>query len=339
VLAAGLALGGHTLTVALRGDAAPAAVAAGALTVRPVVAFGHVDVEGGVIPLTPAVPGGRVAELFVNEGESVPAGSVLLRLDDTQARAKVNEARAARDEAQAALDRGRSLPEQHRIKVEQAQAAIEAAEAQRNAGKLGLERKQQLVRINQLSEQDLSIAREDLRSAETLLRIKQDDLRQLRLLDPRTEVRGLEKQVVRAEALLKQAEAGLKEYSLIAPAAGTVLQISVGVGATVGGPVPAVQFCPDGPRVVTAEVEQAFAALVAEGQRATIRDDTHAAGTWTGRVKRVADWYTSPRPVLQPDPNQYSDVRSIKCVIALDPDQPRLRINQRVLVTIEVLVK
>jgi len=339
VLIGGLAWGGHTLSVALRGDSRPVDGANAGPTVLPVVAFGHGDVEGGLVSLTPAVVGGRVAELFVTEGESVPAGSVLLRLDDTQARPKVNEARAALDQATAALDRGRILPEQHRIKVEQAESMVATADAQRTIAKRGLERKEQLARINQLSEQEISIAREELRAAENQHRIRQDDLRQLRLVDPRTEMRVLETQVARAQALLDQAEAALKEYSLIAPTAGTVLQISVRVGSTLGGPLPAIQFCPDGPRVVIAEVEQAFAALVAEGQRVTVNDDTHAGGRWTGRVKRVADWYTNPRPVLQPDPNQYTDVRSITCVIELDPNQPRLRINQRVLVTIEVPVK
>jgi multidrug resistance efflux pump len=339
VVLGGLAWGAVTLSNSLRGDLqATDATAAAALTVRPIVAFGHVDVDGGLIRLTPAVPGGRVADLFVKEGEIVPAGSVLLRLDDTQARRKVDEAKAAVDEAKAALDRGRLLPQQHEIKLQQAQSAVKAAEAQRNAVKLALERKQQLARINQLGEQDIAIAREELTAAGNQLEIRQDDLRQLRLADPRTEVRVLETQVARAEALRAQAQAALKEYTLVAPAAGAVLQLNVGVGDTAGGAMPAIVFCPDGPRVVVADVEQAFAALVAVGQRVTIKDDTHAAGIWTGRVERVADWYTNQRPVM-PDPNQYADVRSLRCVIELDPDQPRLRINQRVLVEIQVPVK
>jgi multidrug resistance efflux pump len=270
--------------------------------------------------------------------ESVPAGAVLLRLDDTQARRKVDEARAAVDEAKAGQDRARSLPEQHRLGLEQAQSGVEAAEAQRNVAKQGLERKQELAKIGQLNPRDLSIAQEELRATEEAVRIKQSELQRLKLQDPRTEVKLITAQVTRAEALLAQAEAALKQYSIVAPAAGAVLQVSVGVGDTVGGPspVPAIQFCPKGPRVVRAEVEQAFAALVAVGLRVTVEDDTHAAGKWTGRVKRVADWYSSQRPVLQPDPNQYSDVRTMQCLIELDPDQSRLRINQRVRVTIEV---
>jgi multidrug resistance efflux pump len=336
VLAVGLAWAGHVFTVSPQ---AVTTTTAAPLTVRPVIAFGYVDLQDGVRSLHPTVPGGRVTEVLVKEGESVPAGAVLLRLDDTQARKKVEEAKAAVDEAKAALHRGQTLPEQHLIKLGQAQSAIEAAEAQRNAAKLGLDRKQELVRIGQLNPQDLAIAREELQAAKKALEIKQDDLRQLRLLDPKTEMRVLETQVSRAEALLAQAEAGLKEYALTAPVAGVVLRISLGAG-DVASPAtaPAVLFSAEGPRIVRAEIEQAFAAFVAVGQQVTIEDDTHAAGRWTGRVQRVADWFTQQRPVLQQDPSQYTDVRTMQCIIELDPDQPRLRINQRVRVTIEVPV-
>jgi multidrug resistance efflux pump len=340
VLAAGLAWGAHLFTGAPQAETTSATSTPSSF--RPVIAFGHVDVEGRIKELPFTVPGGRVTEVLVKEGESVPAGAVLARLDDTLARKKIDEAQAGLAAARAELDRGRSLPEQHRIKLEQAQSAIEAAEAQRNAFKLELQRKRELAGKNLLNAQDIPIAEQQLRGAEEGLRIKQNDLKQLRLMDPKTEVLMLEAQATRAEALLAQAQAAIKEYALVAPTPGTVLQISVGVGHVVtGGPMlePAIRFCPEGPRIIRAYVEQAFAAQVAEGQRVTIDDDTHAAGQWTGRVKRVPEWYSNQRPVIQPDPNQYSDVRAIECVIALDPDQPRLRINQRVRVTIEVPVK
>lgn len=335
VLALGLAWVGNLLTVAPQAETTSAL---GRPTFTPVIAFGHVDNDPKVLNLSPAVPGGRVTEVFVKEGDVVPAGSVLLRLDDTQVQRKVDEARAALDAARAALDNGRSLPEQHRIKLEQAQAAIDAATAQRDGAKLALENRKRLAQSNTIGAEAVPIAQQELQAAEQALRIKQDDLRQLRLVDPKAEIRVLETQVVRAQAVLDQAVAGLKEYSLVAPSAGTVLQLTVGVGDTIAGPPAsaAIVFCPNGTRIVRADVEQAFASHVAAGQRVTVEDDTHAAGRWTGRVKWVADWYTNQRPVLQPDPNQYTDVRTMPCVIELDPNQPRLRINQRVRVTIEV---
>src|SRR5262245_50833088 len=60
--------GGNTAAPPPRGDRRPVAVA-------------YVDVEGGVRPLFPAVPG-RVIEAPVDEGQEVEAGKVLLRIDD-----------------------------------------------------------------------------------------------------------------------------------------------------------------------------------------------------------------------------------------------------------------
>jgi multidrug resistance efflux pump len=338
-LAVGLAGAGELLTEALRGNSQPAAPPTGSTPgVRKVVAFGHVDVEARVRRMYFTVPGGLVSEVLVKEGDSVPAGAVLVKMDDTQARGKVDEARSAVAEAKARQEAGRSLPEQYKSKVEQAEAAIRAAEAQRDGAKAALEHKQLLELSKTIGADAVAIAKNELRAAEEALRIKQGDLTQLRKVDPMTEVRVLDAQVARAEAALAQANAALTQFTLVAPTAGTVLEITVAVGDTVGSasPAPAVQFCPNGPRIVRAGIDQAYASQVAVDQKVTIEDDTNAGGRWTGRVKWVADVFTPQRPVVLPDPNQFSDVRTMPCIIELDPGQPPLKINQRVLASIEI---
>jgi HlyD family secretion protein len=342
VLAIGLAGGAHLLSVALRGDADSATSPMSSRRgVRTVVAFGMVDVEDGICKMYASIPGAVVSQVLVKAGESVPAGVVLLRLDDTMARKKVDEANAALELAKSARDRGRTLPEQHRLGLDQCEAAVKAAEAQRNMARQEMEKTQRLVNINQASQEALAITGEQLRAAEEGLLSKKAELARLKLQDPKAEIEGLEAQVKQALAAREGAEAVLKQYKLVAPKAGTVLQITVGVGDTFGGPspAPAIQFCPNGPRVVRADIEQAFAALVAVGQRVSLEDDTHAAGAWKGRVKWVADFYSPQRPILQAEPGQYSDVRTLPCVIELDPGQPPFKINQRVLATIEIPMK
>src|SRR5947209_13543051 len=58
-----------------------------------VVCFGHVDMEHGVTPLYPVVPG-RVMAVEVRETQDVKAGHVLVRLDSSVARLRVREAEA-----------------------------------------------------------------------------------------------------------------------------------------------------------------------------------------------------------------------------------------------------
>src|SRR5581483_1928893 len=54
------------------------------------VCFGYADLEDGVISLNPSQPG-RVAEVLVQENDEVAAGAPLLRLDDREARLRVEE--------------------------------------------------------------------------------------------------------------------------------------------------------------------------------------------------------------------------------------------------------
>ena len=48
----------------------------------------------------------------------------------------------------------------------------------------------------------------------------------------------------------------------------------------------------------------------------------------------VSDWFARKRSVLQ-EPLQFNDEQTLECWVTLDPNQPTLRINQRVRVYIQ----
>ena len=110
-----------------------------------------------------------------------------------------------------------------------------------------------------------------------------------------------------------------------------MLRVLVSEGDLIGAPVKAaaIQFCPQGPRIIRAEVDQAFAARIAVGQPASIEDDVRSGAAWHGRVVRVSDWYTQRR-LVSDEALQAKDVRTLECIVAVDSDQPPLRIGQRV---------
>jgi hypothetical protein len=112
--------------------------------------------------------------------------------------------------------------------------------------------------------------------------------------------------------------------------------VHVAKGETLGPQprTPAIEFYPtEKPLIVRAEVEQEFAGHVTVGKPARIEDDTRAGKSWKGKVIRVSDWYTHRRSVHL-EPLNYNDVRTLECIVSIDPGQSHLRIGQRVRVFI-----
>lgn len=300
-----------------------------------VVCFGHVDVEHGITSLYPLQPG-RVVEVMARETQLVKAGEVLLRLDDTLARQRLREAEADLDAAQAQLGQARKAPEQQEARLAQQREAVEALARKAAAARHALARKRRLQELQQLNAEEVKVGEELVKEAEAGARAEKAKLGELELLDPGVLVRRAEADVAAKQARVEQAKKGVEETALRAPVDGTILRVLVGPGEVLGPqPVkPALFFCPNGPRLIRAEVEQEFAGRVKAGYPAAIQDDTTVKDSrWRGQVVRVGDWYTHRRSILQ-EPLQFNDVRTLECIVELEPGQPPLRIGQRVRVTI-----
>ncbi len=300
---------------------------------RTVTCFGHVDVEGGVTALYPLQPG-RVTEVLVREDESVKAGAVLFRMEDRLAQLRVQEAQADVDAAQALLEEARKLPEQHQAKRAQQQAAIQAAQNRLSAARHLLTRKQHLAKIGQANAEEAAAAGDAVKELEAAEAAARHKLRELELSDPAVGIARAEADLKAKQARLDQAKHALDECVLRAPVDGKALRIFVNPGDVLSPQPkqPAVQFCPNAPRIIRAEVEQEFASRVAVGLPAQVGDDSSAGGTWRARVSRVSDWYTHRRSIVQ-EPLQFNDVRTLECILELEPGQPPLRMWQRVRVT------
>jgi multidrug resistance efflux pump len=300
-----------------------------------VVCFGHVDVEHRVRNLYPAQLG-RVEEVPVHEDDSVKAGTVLLRIDSRPAQFLLRQAQADLKAAQSRLRDAQKLPQQHELQIAQQKQAIAAAKHRLSAAKHARDHKQQLVNKGGYgSEAEVSAAAELVNELEAALRAAGDKLRELELIDPAADILRAEADVAAKQARVDNAQYAVDECSLRAPCDGKVLRILVGPGDMLGSQPkePAVQFCPQEPRIVRAEVEQEFAGRVALGQAALIQDDSRAGPTWHGKVIRISDWYTHRRSILQ-EPLQFNDVRTLECLVQLDPHPQTPRIGQRVRVSL-----
>jgi multidrug resistance efflux pump len=304
---------------------------------RPEVAvacFGHVDVKYGVTSLYPTQPG-RVAEVMVEENQAVKSGALLLRLEDAAASLRVQEAQADLKAAQIQLVEARKRPRQHQSRLAQMRAAIEAVNNRLAAAQCVHAAKAELNARELIKYTDLAVSSAQVNEVEALLQGEREKLEELKGIDPASDIGRAEEEVKARKARLQQAQEVLKECCLQAPTDGKVLRVLVGRGEMLGA-VPkqaAILFCPNGPRFIRAEVEQEFASRVQIGQQASIRDDSNEPTVWWGRVTALSDWYTQRRSVLQ-EPLQVNDVRTLECLIALDPAQPPMRIGQRVRVLI-----
>ncbi len=298
-----------------------------------IVCLGYVDVEGGVVSLTPAQPG-RVLEVPAKENEFVRNGEVLVRLDDATARFDADQAETTLKLAQTQLGQTEINRKQFPSRLSQQRAAQDAAGRRLAAAKLFLTHQRKLRETNLVSETDVATALERVNEMEALERAEAERLKELELSDPDLAVREAEQKVAAAQIGLHHANYTLEQCTLKALQAGTVLRVAVRVGELAGGDKPAIVFSPDRPLIVRVDIEQEFAGRIAVGRSAKLEDEVDAETNWGGRVTRIAEWYTQRRSILA-RPGQLKDVPTVECVIALDEGRPPFRLGQRVQVRVQ----
>ena len=303
------------------------------------VCIGHVDVEDCIRNLYPMQPG-KVAEVLVHEDQSVKKGDVLFRLEDRPATFLLRQAEADLKAAQARLAEAQKLPDRHKLEIVQQRQAIVAKQSLLAAQRYTHQRLEKLARnVAGAPDEEVKAAAEQIKAQEAAVTVEENKLRELELVDPKDTIAKAEADVAARQAQLDGAQYALDECKVRAPADGKVLRLFIGVGDMLGSQPkqPALQFCPDGPRIVRAEIEQEFANRVSVGQSASVQDDSKLGPAWKGKVVRISDWYTHRRSIIQ-EPLQFNDVRTLECIIQLDPHPQTPRIGQRVRVLLGPLV-
>jgi multidrug resistance efflux pump len=300
-----------------------------------VVCQGHGDVPGGVVSLYPLQPG-EVSEVLVQENEEVEAKTVLFKLEDTLQQLQLREARKALEAAEEKRDEARRLEEQHAAQRDAQAAAVKAKKEELEVARQTRDEAKRLF-DKQLgpSEEKMKAVEANVRALEAVVQVEEAKLRVIDAVDPKAALRSAQIDVDAKKLLIQKAEYAVEKCIVRAPRKGTVLRMLVSPGEMLGPNPrqPAVLFCPSGPRIVRAEVEQEYADRVVLNQSASIQDADHPKGTWRGKVTRIADWYTQRRSIM-PEPLQFSDVRTLECIVELEPNQPPLKIGQRVRVTL-----
>ncbi|NGY05997.1 efflux RND transporter periplasmic adaptor subunit [Solimonas terrae] len=227
-------------------SASPPTAAAG----NPVVAAapGRVDVEGGTRHLALQLDGVVSEVAPFDEGAVLPAGAVLLRLDDRQSYA---------EQQAAALD------------VQRLQLGVDLLQGQLRLAE------QQLSRLQPLVAQQAEPA-DVLRQAEAQSRQLAGDLAQARI--------ALEAGRLHQKMLAMQQA----QHQLLAPEAGRVLRIDVHPGESVSRGTPVVWFAPAAPLIVHAELDERLLARVHVGMPAEVETEYGSGHVVQAQLARIA---------------------------------------------------
>jgi HlyD family secretion protein len=277
----------------------PVAVEAGRVGVTEVKRAPVVLVAGGYIAAHHKIQlgskvMGRVAWIGVEKGDRVKKDQVLVRLDDTEYRAQVQQWRGNLQAAEARLQQleAGSRPEE----IQAAQARWEEATANLRKARLDLERIQTLARDGIASKEALDNAQSqhDMTVAQLQQALKSYEL--TKLGPRREEIDNARAVVQQARGSLGYAETQLEATVIRSPINGTVLERLVEAGEMVttmfvgerGAKSSVVSLADLNDLQVELDISQNEFARVALGQNCSIVPDAFPDRTYRGRVAEIA---------------------------------------------------
>ena len=211
-----------------------------------VVCLGYVDVEAGVTPLNPVMPG-KVAEVLAEEEKTYHAGDLLLSMDPERAKLRLQEAEKDLELAREKLRQAEKNAKRDRDdQVALQELAVESAQHKVDAAQKETAQEERQVKKNILSKLVLEKAKALVEALKSQVKLEKKKLEQLKKLDV-TDKAKLAALVVQAkEVQVRQARQALKDCEVTAPVDGKVLRVQVNKGETVSSrpKQPAILFCP-----------------------------------------------------------------------------------------------
>jgi HlyD family secretion protein len=218
-------------------------------------------IEGDHLTIASKFPG-RIQELLVREGDTVTAGQVMVRIDDVQTRARVDQAQQAWAAIEAQVQAAHTtlavlnleVPlsiESAQSHVDQDRAELEKAKTVEREARQDEQRFRNLLPEEAVAQQqyDQALARWNVAKSEVVAarsalakatkELAQAELGWKRIHAKEDEVAALERQRDQAEAALSETESVLADLTIRAPANGTITTRMVDIGevVTTGAPL------------------------------------------------------------------------------------------------------
>lgn len=243
---------------------------------------------------------GRIETIAVREGDRVARGDELARIDQVEARARLDQATAQVAVARAALTellRG-FRPEE----IAQARAARDAARARWEDARRDLDRTRILHEGRAVSREAYDkammmeqVARSQSEQAEEQARLLEAGPRRERIEAQRSQLAG-------AEASVRAIEAGIANLTVVAPSKGIVTIRHREPGEIVPAGAAVLTVMDPGDRWVRIYVKEDRIGAVSLGLPATIRSDTYPERSYAGEVVFIgSEAEFTPKNVQTPE--------------------------------------
>ncbi|MEQ1717624.1 MAG: efflux RND transporter periplasmic adaptor subunit [Hyphomicrobium sp.] len=264
---------------------------------------------------------GRIAEVTVKINDQVEDGEMLIRLDDEEARARLQ---AAETEASARKrERDAQTLDKAREDLRKSEDAVFSAERQLTNARFELEYELQAKRVGTGSHERATEARNHLTSAREKL---QKERGIYALAQAKSDVPApnrLESALQAARSDVAVAEALLEKTRIRAPVAGTVLQLPAKAGEMVA-PSPDQVLAVIGDMSVVrvkAELDEHDVSKVKIGGKVTVKSNAYPGREFTGTVSEMAPTLATPKVSLR-GARRPTDVEVREVTIDLEGDVP-----------------
>jgi HlyD family secretion protein len=171
---------------------------------------------------------GRVEWIGVEKGDFVRKGQLLVKLEDREYRAQLEESQAALELAKRQLEEleAGSRPEE----IARAEAVLARSLADLENARLEMERHEELLAEEVVSQQELDNSLARYRMAEAAVEVARRELELLRIGPRKEKIHQARAEVARAKAALSYSQTMLDATEIRAPITGTVLRRIAEIG-------------------------------------------------------------------------------------------------------------
>lgn len=258
-------------------------------------------VRGKVTFLAPQVAG-HIAEVEVQDYQTVTAGQLLARIDDRIYVQQLAQAQAQLEIQQADLDNYQQDRASAEASIRSAEASLESAEASLRAAQANWDRIEPLRRKGVVNQADTDTARATLDSATAGLHEAQAalDISQQELRTVESTLASLKAGVENARAAKALAQIDLDNTRILAPVDGRVGEVSARVGQYVSAGTQLMGLVPHQTWVV-ANFKETQVKGMTVGQPATVRVDALGGVALTGHITSFAPATGSEFSVIKTD--------------------------------------